>query len=98
MGSRVLYALFFCSGISGLVYQVAWVRQLGHAFGNTVHSTSLVVAVFMLGLGAGGYAAGVWADRRHQSSASPRLKAKGRRQKAEGPLLQFRTERPKTED
>ncbi|HEY6510009.1 MAG TPA: hypothetical protein VIY56_18430, partial [Vicinamibacterales bacterium] len=59
--------LFFCSGVSGLIYQLAWVRQFGHAFGNTVHSTALVVAIFMLGLGVGGYIAGAWADRRYQS-------------------------------
>ena len=55
MGS-LLYAAFFLSGVSGLIYQVTWVRQFGNVFGNTVHSASLVVAVFMLGLGAGSYA------------------------------------------
>jgi len=59
----LLIAAFFLSGISGLIYQVTWVRQFGNVFGNTVHSASIVVAVFMLGLGAGGYLAGVWADR-----------------------------------
>ena len=62
MGS-LLYAAFFCSGVSGLIYQVTWVRQFGNVFGNTLHSAAIVVAVFMLGLGAGSYAAGVWADR-----------------------------------
>lgn len=70
MSPGFLYLLFFCSGISGLIYQLAWVRQLGHAFGNTVHSTALVVAIFMLGLGVGGYVAGIWADRRYQSGQS----------------------------
>jgi spermidine synthase len=59
----LLLAAFFLSGISGLIYQVTWVRQFGNVFGNTVHSASIVVAVFMLGLGAGGYLAGMWADR-----------------------------------
>ena len=54
-----------CSGLSGLIYQVVWVRVFGNVFGNTVYSTSLVVAVFMLGLGAGSYVVGGWADRRH---------------------------------
>jgi len=62
MGPLLLVA-FFLSGVSGLIYQVTWVRQFGNVFGNTVHSASIVVAVFMLGLGAGGYLAGVWADR-----------------------------------
>ena len=30
--------LFFLSGISGLIYQVAWVRLFGNVFGNTVYS------------------------------------------------------------
>src|SRR5262245_26444088 len=62
----ILYFLFFCSGFSGLIYQVAWVRVFGNVFGNTIYSASLVVAVFMLGLGVGGYVMGTWADRRYQ--------------------------------
>ena len=49
----LLYFLFFCSGLSGLIYQVVWVRVFGNVFGNTVYSASVVVAVFMLGLGVG---------------------------------------------
>ena len=45
-GSGLLYFLFFCSGLSGLIYQVAWVREFGNVFGNTVYSASLVVAVY----------------------------------------------------
>src|SRR5215510_6255789 len=64
-----LYALFFCSGVSGLVYQVLWVRQFARVFGNTVYSGSVVVAIFMLGLGVGSYLFGVRADRRHAPGA-----------------------------
>jgi len=67
--AALLYLLFFCSGLSGLVYQVVWVRVFGNVFGNTVYSTSLVVAVFMLGLGAGSYVTGAWADRRYAAFA-----------------------------
>ena len=45
----LVYLLFVCSGLSGLIYQVVWVRVFGNVFGNTVYSASLVVAVFMLG-------------------------------------------------
>src|SRR6187431_690324 len=69
MGS-LLYAAFFLSGASGLVYQVTWVRQFGNVFGNTIHSASIVVAVFMLGLGAGSYLAGVWADAQRARGAA----------------------------
>jgi len=57
--------MFFVSGVSGLIYQVVWVRQFGNLFGNTVFAASLVLAVFMSGLGVGSYVAGVWADRRY---------------------------------
>jgi predicted membrane-bound spermidine synthase len=63
-----LYLLFFCSGAAGLVYQVVWVREFGNVFGNTVHSASLVFAVFMCGLGVGGYLAGRWADRHYRDA------------------------------
>jgi spermidine synthase len=51
--------------VSGLIYQVVWVRAFGNVFGNTIHSASLVVAVFMLGLGVGSHVVGRWADRRY---------------------------------
>src|SRR5438105_8528549 len=60
----MLLALFFASGVAGLLYEVCWVREFGNEFGNTVHSASLVTAVFMCGLGIGSRAAGGWADRR----------------------------------
>jgi spermidine synthase len=66
---HLLLGAFFLSGVSGLIYQITWVRQFGNVFGNTIHSASIVVAVFMLGLGAGSYLAGVWADR--QESRGP---------------------------
>ena len=61
----MLHLLFFCSGVSGLIYQVVWVRSFGNVFGNTIYSASLVVAVFMAGLGAGSYLVGAWSDRRY---------------------------------
>ena len=64
----LIYLLFFLSGISGLIYQVIWVRMFGNVFGNTIYSASIVVAVFMLGLGAGSYLVGAWADRRVRRS------------------------------
>jgi spermidine synthase len=71
----LLYLFFFCSGLSGLIYQVVWVRVFGNVFGNTIYSTSLVVAVFMLGLGVGSYLVGEWADRRYVVSPESLLRA-----------------------
>ena len=73
----LLYLLFFFSGLSGLIYQVVWVRLFGNAFGNTLYSTSLVVAVFMLGLGLGSWIAGAWADRRYATQPESLLRAYG---------------------
>jgi predicted membrane-bound spermidine synthase len=73
----LLYLLFFISGFSALVYQVIWVRVLGNVFGNTIHSAAVVVAVFMLGLGVGSFAAGGWTDRRYQSRPDSLLRSYG---------------------
>ena len=73
----LLNLLFFCSGLSGLIYQVVWVRQLGNVYGNTVYSGSMVVAIFMLGLGLGGYVFGVLADRRYQSPSDSLVRLYG---------------------
>jgi spermidine synthase len=73
----VLYFLFFCSGLSGLIYQVVWVREFGNVFGNTIYSASLVVSVFMLGLGAGGFLVGGWADRRYAIAPASLLRTYG---------------------
>jgi spermidine synthase len=51
-------ALFFLSGGSALVYQVAWQRILALASGVGVFSVSVIVAAFLLGLGAGSHAGG----------------------------------------
>ena len=59
----MLYLLFFFSGASALIYEVVWVRVFANVFGNTIYSASMVTAIFMLGLGIGSYAAGIWADR-----------------------------------
>ncbi len=68
MRRSVIHVLFFVSGACGLVYEVAWVRQFGLLFGNTVQSASAVTAVFMAGLGFGALAAGFWADRRRDGA------------------------------
>lgn len=69
--------LFFLSGLSGLIYQVVWVREFGYVFGNTVYSASLIIAVFMLGLGVGSYIVGRWADRRYAGRPESLLRAYG---------------------
>jgi spermidine synthase len=59
----VLLLLFTLSGISGLIYEVVWLRFLTLVFGVTVYAVSTVLTVFMGGLALGGYLAGRFADR-----------------------------------
>ena len=55
--------IFFTSGVSALVYQVVWTRQLALVFGVTIHAVSVVLAVFMGGLALGYYLGGKFAGR-----------------------------------
>lgn len=56
--------LFFCSGLSGLIYEVLWMRQFGLIMGNTTVSLTVVLVAFMGGLGVGSVLGGRLADRR----------------------------------
>jgi spermidine synthase len=70
MPLRLAITLFFLlSGATGLVYQVLWVRMLAGVLGHSVIAISLVVAIFMGGLGLGARLAG----RRAQRVARPLL-------------------------
>jgi spermidine synthase len=51
--SPYLLLLFFFSGFVSLCYQVIWVRELSVIFGKTNAAITVVVSVFMLGLGLG---------------------------------------------
>jgi spermidine synthase len=62
-------ALFFLSGASSLIYEVAWVRLLSLAFGVSVYAVSTVLSVFM-----GGLALGSWLYGR-RATRSPRIAA-----------------------
>lgn len=59
----LLAVLFFCSGATGLVYEVAWSKRLELTFGSTSHSIGTVLAAYMAGLGLGAWWLGRWADR-----------------------------------
>lgn len=49
----VLSALFLLSGMAALVYQVVWQRVLFSLYGVHIESVTLIIALFMLGLGLG---------------------------------------------
>ena len=60
---KVLWVLFFFSGVSSLVYQVVWARMLTVVFGTTLLATSTVLSAFMAGLALGSYVLGRHIDR-----------------------------------
>lgn len=55
--------LFFASGFAALLYQIAWQRTLFGWYGVDLDSVSVIVSIFMLGLGVGAVAGGWLADR-----------------------------------
>ncbi len=57
-----LFALFFLSGMTALVYEIAWMRSLGLVLGNTSQAICCILAVFMGGLTVGAVVAGSYAD------------------------------------
>jgi spermidine synthase len=59
---NVIVFLFFISGISSIVYQVVWQRYLTFSFGSDTLSTTIIVSIFMLGLGFGSYLGGKLSD------------------------------------
>ncbi len=63
LSNRLLFAAIFISGFSALIYQLIWVRLLGLVFGVSSFAVATVVAVFLLGLGLGGYVFGRLSER-----------------------------------
>jgi len=63
MADLLLLLSFFVSGCSALIYQVAWQRALYAQLGVDIDSITIIVSVFMLGIGLGGMLGGWVADR-----------------------------------
>ena len=63
LGTALAAPLLFLSGLSALVFQVLWVKQLGLVVGVEVHAVALGVAAFFAGLAFGGWWGGPMADR-----------------------------------
>lgn len=65
MPRRVLQIapLLFGSGLTALIYQVAWMRELRLVFGFSTAASAAVIAIFLGGLGLGSWLLGGRADR-----------------------------------
>src|SRR3989338_10137341 len=49
----IIFACFFLSGATGLIYEVVWLRLLGLIFGHTFYAITTVLAAFMAGVTLG---------------------------------------------
>ncbi len=58
----IIYLLFFASGVSGLIYEVVWIRLFGLVLGNTTYAISVVIGSFFAGLALGGFYCGRYID------------------------------------
>ncbi len=65
-----LFLFFLSSGFCSLVYQVVWLRLAMASFGVNTAIVSIVLSVFMAGLAAGSWGAGVWLRRSRKSPAA----------------------------
>jgi len=62
-GQFFLFILFFVSGFSSLIYQVSWQRALFSVLGSNIESTTIIVSVFMSGLGIGALSGGLFTKK-----------------------------------
>ncbi len=56
----ILYSLIFTSGISGLIYQVAWHKYLAILLGAQARATAVVLGIFLGGISLGYWMFGKW--------------------------------------
>jgi spermidine synthase len=61
--ARGALIVLFVSGLSSLVYEVAWSRLLGQVLGSSVYAVSAMLTTFLTGIALGSYAATRFADR-----------------------------------
>lgn len=59
-------AIFFASGVAGMIDEISWSRQFGNVFGHTVYTGAMVLASFL-----GGMAVGYWLAGRYRGRWSP---------------------------
>ncbi len=59
----VMMCFFFISGMTGLIYEILWTRMIVVIIGNAPFAISIVLTVFMGGLGLGSFLAGRYVSR-----------------------------------
>jgi len=71
---ELFLSLFFVSGFCSVLYELVWLRLAMAKFGVTTAMVSIVLSVFMAGLGLGSWASGAWLDRRGNRLRFPALR------------------------
>src|SRR5688572_10677083 len=66
MRRTYLLILFFLSGFSGLIYEIAWVRQASLTFGVSIYAYSAVLTAYLGGMALGSYLLGRRIDRQRR--------------------------------
>src|SRR5215469_15779454 len=74
---RYFFTFFFVSGFCSLVYEVIWLRLSMARFGVTTPMVSIVLSVFMAGLGLGSWLGGKWMRRTQNASPASALRLYG---------------------
>lgn len=68
------FIFFFLSGFCSILYELVWLRLSMAQFGVTTAMVSIVLSVFMGGLGLGSWAIGEWIRRRGENIGIPTLR------------------------
>jgi spermidine synthase len=71
----IWYFIFFCiSGFCSVLYELVWLRLSMAQFGVTTAMVSIVLSVFMAGLGLGSWASGRWLRHSDGTASFPALR------------------------
>src|SRR5206468_11521599 len=69
-GVKVAVAAFGVAGFVNMALQLGWTRALVLSIGNSTYAFTVIVAVFIFGLAAGGWIAGLFSDRLRSPEAA----------------------------
>src|SRR5271170_7832353 len=68
------FTFFFISGFCSVLYELVWLRLSMAQFGVTTAMVSIVLSVFMTGLGLGSWASGAWIRQHGEKIFFPTLR------------------------
>ncbi|MEK7486028.1 MAG: spermidine synthase, partial [Planctomycetota bacterium] len=64
----LIFGCFLLSGVSGLIFEVVWIRMLGLVFGTSNFAITTVLTSFMAGLALGSFFTGRLSDRKNYNT------------------------------